>query len=408
MTFWGAGLQPAKPEGYESDYINADVLVTRMSADSSGNLILPDGMSYSVLVLPGINQMTLPVLKKIKELVNKGVTIVGPKPFATPGLTNYPASEQELNNLATEIWGDLDGVSRTRRSFGKGKVIWGMPLDKVMSSLKINPDITYSKPLDGGLSWIHRKDGETDIYFLVNRSDSPQDYTIRFRVSGKEPELWHPDNGSTEPASYTIKDDKTIIILHLEERESVFVLFNKKTNVLFRNVPLPQYQELMNISGAWKVSFPEKSGAPADIILDSLSSWITNSNEGIKYFSGTASYSKSFQLKKEPVRSKVFLDLGKVGDIAEVALNGKKLDILWKVPYRIDVTNILLKGKNQLEIKVTNEWTNRLIGDKEAPADKKVLPFYINPFGGQYQLTASGLMGPVKLLTLIDQTKKQE
>ncbi len=406
MPFWGAGLQPAKPEGYEFDYVNADVVVNRMKADTSGRIVLQDGMSYSVLVLPATNQMTLNLLRKIKELLNNGVTIVGPKPIATPGLNNYPASEKELNSLAAELWGDIDGVSRTRRTNGKGQVIWGMPLANVMASLKIAPDIIFSKPIDGDLSWIHRKDGETDIYFLVNRSDSPQDYKIRFRVSGKEPELWHSDNGSTQPVSYTIKDDKTVVTVHLEERESVFVLFNKKTNVLSRNVPIPQYRELMSIGGPWKINFPEKSGAPADIIFDSLSSWTTNSNEGVKYFSGTASYGKSFEEKKEHGRSKTFLDLGRVGDFAEIILNGKKLDLLWKAPFRIDVTGVLQKGTNQLQVKITNEWTNRLAGDKEASADKKVLPYYINPFGGQYQLSESGLMGPVKLLTLAEEPKK--
>ena len=406
MPFWGAGLQPVKPEGYEFDYVNADVVVNRMSADESGRIVLPDGMSYSVLVLPPTNQMTLPVLKKIKELVEKGVSIVGPKPTSVPGLSNYPSSQQMLNNLASEIWGDLDGVSRTRRTVGKGQVFWGMPLANVMTSIKISPDIAVNKPLDGELSWIHRKDGETDIYFLVNRSDQPQDYTIRFRVSGKEPELWHPDNGHMEPVSYEIKDDKTELSIRLEERESVFVLFNKKTAVLSRSIPHNQYHELMNIGGQWKISFPGKSGAPASIITDSLSSWTNYADEGVKYFSGTASYSKTFELRQEPGRSKVFLDLGRVGDIAEVILNGKKLDTIWKAPFRIDITHALHKGKNQLEIKVTNEWTNRLVGDKAAPAEKKVLSFYVNPFGGQYQLSDSGLMGPVKLLTHDSETKK--
>ena len=76
--------------------------------------------------------------------------------------------------------------------------------------------------------------------------------------------------------------------------------------------------------------------------------------------------------------------------------------MVWKAPYRVDVTNALQKGKNQLEIKITNQWTNRLVGDKDAPAEKKVLPVYTNPFGGQYQLSDAGLMGPVKLMTLID------
>jgi hypothetical protein len=405
MPFWGAGLQPETPDGYQFDYVNADVVVNLMKADSSGRIVLPGGMSYSVLVLPVTNQMTLPVLQKIKELVDNGVTIVGPKPVAAPGLSNY-TSQHRLNNLAKEIWGDLDGISRTRRTVGKGQVFWGMPLTNVMASLKIAPDLAFSKPLDGDLSWIHRKDGETDIYFLVNRSDQPLEYTIRCRVSGKEPELWHSDNGTIESASYKIVGDKTTLSLRLEERESVFVVFNKKTSVSSRSLPVHQYKEFMNIGGQWKINFPEKSGAPASIVSDSLYSWTSHANEGIKYFSGTATYTKSFEVKKDMGKSKVFLDLGRVGDIAEIVLNGKKLDLLWKAPFRIDVTNALQKGKNQLEIKVTNEWTNRLAGDKDAPADKKVLPYYINPFGGQYQITESGLMGPVKLLTVADEAKK--
>jgi hypothetical protein len=406
MPFWGAGLQPETPEGYQFDYVNADVVVNLVKADDSGKFVLPGGMSYAVLVLPATNQMTLPVLQKIKELVNKGVTIVGPKPIAVPGLSNYPLSQHTLNNIATEIWGDLDGVSRTRRKVGKGQVIWGVSLNNIMATLKIAPDLAYSKPLDGELSWIHRKDRETDIYFLVNRSNQPQEYTIRFRVFGKEPEIWHSDNGTIEPAAYKMEGDKTVLSLRLEERESVFVLFNKKTGVLSRSLPQHQYKELMRIGGSWKINFPEKSGAPAAIVVDSLSSLTSHFNEGVKYFSGTAAYSKSFGVKKEPGRSRVFLDLGRVGDIAEITLNGKKLDMLWKAPYRIDVTHVLQKEKNILEIKVTNQWTNRLVGDKDAPAGKKVLPIYTNPFGGQYQLTDSGLMGPVRLMTLADESKK--
>ena len=196
---------------------------------------------------------------------------------------------------------------------------------------------------------------------------------------------------------------KTVWSLRLDEHESVFVLFNNKTTVLSGNLPQHQYKELMHIEGSWKINFPGQAGAPATIVLDSLSSLTNHKDEGVKYFSGSATYSKSFEVKKELGKSKVFLDLGRVGDIAEIILNGKKLDILWTAPFRIEITNALKKGKNQLEIKVTNEWTNRLAADKDAPAGKKILPIYINPFGGQYQVTDSGLMGPVKLVTITDE-----
>jgi hypothetical protein len=209
-----------------------------------------------------------------------------------------------------------------------------------------------------------------------------------------------------EPASYDIHGDKTVMTIKLEERESVFVIFNKKTTALSRHLPAPQYGELMNIGGPWNVRFPDGSGAPAAIVFDSLISWTNSSDEGVKYFSGTATYNTSFEFKKDPGRSKLLLDLGKVGDIAEIKLNGKKLGIVWKAPYQIDITNSLQKGKNQLEIKVTNEWTNRLVGDRDAPVGKKVLPVYTNPFGGQYVPGNSGLMGPVKLIATVNELTK--
>ena len=399
MPFWGAGLQPATPEGYQFDYFNADALVTRMSADANGNIVLPDGMSYRVLVLPNIDEMTLPVLLKIKELVKSGVTVVGPKPVKAPGLTNFPGSDLEIHELAAEIWGDLDGVSRTKRSYGKGKIFWGMPLKNVMSALGIVPDVEYSKPLDSDLSWIHRRDGDTDIYFFVNRSDMPQNIDIRLRITGKEAELWHSDNGLSEPAAFSIQNNTTTVPLHLNERETVFVVFSKKTSEISRTVPVHSPTLLALIDGPWQVSFPPKMGAPATVQLNQLESWTMNSDEGVKYFSGTATYSKSFEIKKSQLISgqKIYLDLGKVADIAEVTLNGKKLDISWKAPYRLEITQAIQAGKNQLEINVTNEWTNRLIGDRAAGPDKKILDAYTAPFGGAYQLTTSGLIGPVKI-----------
>ncbi len=119
MPFWGDGLQPAPPEGYDYDYINTDVVLNRMSVKDDGRLALPDGMSYRVLVLPEIDRMTLPVLRKIRELVAGGATVVGPKPVRCPGLAGYPNADREVQALAAEIWGDMDGVSRTSAFTGK-------------------------------------------------------------------------------------------------------------------------------------------------------------------------------------------------------------------------------------------------------------------------------------------------
>jgi hypothetical protein len=408
MPIWGAGLTPKPPEGYDYDYVNTDVLLNRMSVSEDGRIVLPDGMSYRVLVLPEIDCMTLPVLLKIHELVNGGAIVLGPKPVKSPSLAGYPESDSEVQALANDLWGDLDGISRTKRVFGRGTIVWGLPLDEVLASLDIPRDVEYSQPLDMNLSWIHRRTGDTDIYFIVNRTDSPQEINARFRVSGKEAQLWYPDTGEIEPAEYSIADDRTTVPLYLAERQSMFVVFRRTASSPSRVLPPEKREILTTISGPWDVNFPPNLGAPDKIRLDKLESWTENENEGVKYFSGTSIYTKTIQAPQNwfQARAKILFDLGMVRDIAEVSLNGNVLGTLWKPPYQVDVTDTLKPGENQLEIKVTNEWTNRIIGDRTAPPNKKVLSAsgsMRGGFGGNVPPAESGLIGPVTVVSLLTQ-----
>src|SRR5262249_53244408 len=132
QPFWGAGLEPAPPAGFDYDCINTDVLLNRMSVSDDGRLVLPDGMSYRVLVLPQTRKLRPPVAKKIRDLVMGGATIIGPRPDRSPSLADYPKADDELHAIATDIWGDLDGLMRTKRYVGKGTVIWGLPLADVL------------------------------------------------------------------------------------------------------------------------------------------------------------------------------------------------------------------------------------------------------------------------------------
>lgn len=397
MPFWGAGLQPALPDGYQYDYINADALLNRLSMDTSGKLTLPDGMQYAVLVLPQTFRMTLPVLQKINALLQGGALVLGPKPIHVPGLSG---SDSALQGLATAIWADLDGISKTQRSYGKGKIFWGITLQQVMNNLALPPDLEYSHPLDGGLSWIHRKTGEADIYFLANKSNQPLETTIRCKVSGKEATLWQPDKGIIQPSAYSMAAGFTTVPVSLPAHGAVFVVFSGKTTTATRVLPTVATTLLANLTAPWQLQFPDSSGAPVTLRMDTLQSWTQHPDAGVKYFSGTATYTQSINITKSWIQNgrRILLDLGKTGDIAEVIVNGKVVDTLWKAPYEADITSAVKAGKNRLEIKVTNQWTNRLIGDRTLP-DKKVLDHYINPFGGAYQLTESGLMGPVRLLS---------
>jgi len=402
MPFWGSGLQPSVPKGYQFDYINADALVTRMNVDANGKLVLPDGMRYEVLVLPQTSEMSLPVLRKLSELVSKGAVIIGSKPQKTPGLSGYPAADDELNKIANELWGDLDGTSRTQRNYGKGKLFWGLTPQQVMDILKIPADVEYSSALDSKLSWIHRKTGDADIYFLVNGNDKPQELMVRFRLTGKNVETWNPASGEITLPGYKMTENSTTVSLNLNEREAVFLVFKNKARDSVRAQATRQFELLSPIKGPWELSFAPNLGAPEKISLEELSSWTANADSSIKYFSGTATYTKTINASKTwfTPDKRIVLDLGRVGDMAEVTLNGKTLELIWKAPYQTDITDVLKLGKNQLIIKVTNEWTNRLIGDRLMP-NKKVLDAYTAPFGGMYQLTESGLVGPVKLFQVM-------
>ncbi|MDR0352930.1 MAG: hypothetical protein LBI02_06175 [Opitutaceae bacterium] len=404
---WADGTRPTPPEGYDYDFINADVLLNRMSVAGDGRLVLPDGMSYRVLVLPETDRMRPELLRKIDALARGGAIVVGRKPLRSPSLAGFPACDDEVRALAAGLWGDLDGASRTIRRVGQGTVIWGWPMDRVMAMQKIAKDFEHGGDLDTELAWLHRRDHATgtDIYYVANLTDAPRDLRARFRVSGREAEIWRADDGSITAASFEQNADglRTTVPLRLATREAVFVVFRKPSAEKNRVVPAPpEHVQLATLDGAWDVSFPSGLGAPARVPFEKLVPWGMHADAGVKYFSGTATYTHAFQAERAWLAdgARVLLDLGGVGDIAEVAVNGRPLGILWKPPYRIDITGALHDGGNHLEIKVTNQWTNRLIGDMALPDGEKILssPVRPGPRGvAAPALPESGLLGPATL-----------
>jgi hypothetical protein len=406
QPFWGAGLQPATPEGYDYDTINMDVLLNRMKVDDGGKLVLPDGMSYRILVLPQIDRIRPELLRKIRDLVTGGAILAGPKPVKSPSLQNgADQADRELQALADELWGDLDGIQRNKHYCGKGLVTWGLPLTEVLALANIPKDAEFSGPLDSSIVWTHRRAGDTDIYFIANRTDRIQEIQARFRVNGKEAELWRPDSGSVEPSGYSINNGRTSVPLMLDPRESVFVVFRRAATAPSRTLPSMRTTAQMTLSGFWDVTFPPKLGAPEKARLARLESWTKNSDDGIKYFSGTATYTKTLQIPQNWLKPKarVMLDLGIVKDIAQVSINGRKMALVWKPPYKVDVTGALKPGVNRLEIGITNEWTHRVIGDRMVNQAKRVLAPSSGGAGGfnsPSALTDAGLLGPVILQSM--------
>jgi hypothetical protein len=405
MPFWGGGLKPARPDGWDFDYLNADALLTRVSVGAGGRLVLPDGVSYRVLVLPETDRMTLPVARKVRDLVLGGATVVGPRPTRTPGLSGGADAERELRAIADALWADLDGVSRVRRAAGAGTVVWGQPLADVLAALGVAPDVEAPRGLDADVAWIHRRAGDADVYWVANVSARARALDVRFRAGGREAELWHAETGEIEPAPYAIAGDRTTVPLRLAERAGVFVVFRRPAAAPARTIARAAESTLGVVGGPWEVRFPPGLGAPPSVRMTQLAPWTASADSGARFFSGTATYAATVQAPRAWFRpgARVLLDLGAVRDLADVSVNGKALGTVWNAPWRVDVTDALRPGANRLEVAVTNEWTNRLLGDRALPAERRVLGATApgpGGFGAQPSLPESGLLGPVTLLTV--------
>jgi hypothetical protein len=400
VPYWEK-LRNEAPAGYDYDFVNTEIL-QRFEVEN-GELVLPSGMRYKLLVLPERTTMTPQVLAKIEELLRKGAIIVGPKPEKSPSLVGYPAVDNEVATKATELWGMADGKFIFQSTYGKGKVFWNAPLQGILGQLNVKKDVDYTLPhTNTRLSWMHRKTSEADYYFVLNMRNQAEDMEVVFRVTDKVPELWRADKGVAEAVSYKIENGLTTVKLHFDPQESYFIVFEKnaKETVGIVTEKSPYRGLGGRITGNWTLSFPENWGAPAQVTLPELTSWTNHPDEGVQFFSGTATYTKEIDLKKTQLvpNASLWLDLGEVKDIAEVRLNGVVLDTLWKAPYRVNLSSVAKVGKNKLEIRVTNQWDNRLAGDAKLPADKKLLKVSGGiRLGGAPKPKTSGLLGPVVL-----------
>ena len=280
---------PDIPAGYGFDYINADALIHELSV-SDGRITTKSGMSYKVLGLdPYSKHMSLPVLKAIEKLVKEGATVAGPKPTDDPSEADDRA---EFDRINSELFGDGTGV----HTVGQGKVYAGQSLADVFNALKVAPDFDYTKPEnDADLQFVHRKLADGDLYFVDNRGDRDETVDASFRVTGKAPELWYAETGTSKPVSYKIADGRTTVPLHLEPWGTVFVVFRKATSETSHTVPTVTESKVAEVEGPWKVSFQPDRGAPPSITLDKLISWHDSTDTGVKYFSGAGTYTKTIQ-----------------------------------------------------------------------------------------------------------------
>jgi hypothetical protein len=392
------------PQGYAFDFVNSDVILHELSFQD-GKLVTPGGTSYQVLYLGGrSSRMTLPVLRRIAGFVSQGAILVGNKPMDSPSLAD---NQSDFRALADRLWGrELPGVQHVH-PYGKGRVYSGMSAGEVLAALKVPEDFTYTKPAPGAdLMFVHRKLSAGDLYFVDNLNHRAENLEATFRVTGFAPELWDPATGTSQPASYRIDSAGTTIPLHLDPYGTVFVVFVKPaatasfTAPETEETPLTAFDDLLNHN--WTVNFQPDRGAPPNMEFDNLTSWSDNSNYGVKYFSGTATYSKTIDIPSNILKpgAHLWLTLGNVENIARIEVNGKLAGIAWKAPFKIDLTGALKPGSNQLTIHVTNLWVNRLIGDQQSWALRKYAFTDFTPYKADSPLLPSGLLGPLHLISV--------
>lgn len=628
--------QPELPAGYDFDYINAEVIQQRLEV-ADGRFVLPGGSSYRLLVLPELDTMRPELLHKIRDLVAAGGAVLGPPPVRSPSLEGYPACDEQVRNLAAEVWAGCDGQTVKHVRFGQGHVFRNMDLAAVLAELKTPPDVRGVDPKK--LLWTHRRDGDADIYLLSSQSERPESIAPVFRVVGKAPELWHADSGRIErAAAFEAVDGGVRVPVDLEARGSAFVVFRHaagaapsvtevmhdgqvvvstavqdiesssgaesqdaantftitgwlkpsvdialpeqadrgavlqlaRNDAIFpahgaslfgddrhacaglsagrngvvvyehsssyfapllvhaapladwthvavvyqdgrpslylngklvhqglqsrytvhpspgggqagpggpfqgewgeiqqparaltaaeivllaalrppvagdsplavvvmtrgagdrleaetsaagsyrvvlsdgqvRTFEVPTLPPPLDVNGPWQVGFPAQMDVPQQATFERLMSWTEHPQAAVRYFSGTATYQRSFELSADRLGTdrNVLLDLGQVESLAEVLVNGRNLGVFWKPPFVVDITGLAQPGTNTLEVRVTNAWLNRLIGDKQHPQgfpDAGPLQFkpYLaadisNRLGNQP--IPAGLLGPVRIRT---------
>jgi len=451
-------IDPRLGPGYDYDVVNSEVILNRMSV-RNGWIVLPDGMRYRLLVLPDETRINPGVLDKIHELVRAGATVIGPRPETAYGLRDYPDCDAYILDLSNRLWRENSSGKSNENRIGKGRIVWGRTPRDLLLEDGILPDFEFrSSSSNPKLDWIHRtiddaSDG-TDLYFVANLKERREYVECTFRVRDKIPEIWDPDTGEIcMVAVYDEQEGRITVPLRLPPLGSVFVVFRKTghakhfTSIVkdtgsmdgtpkHKEDEFPEAEVLIDdsgqltiqvwkpgdyrikekggctfhvtvdsipspvpVEGPWTVHFPQNGTVRDSVCFRDLISWTESREPSIRYFSGTAVYRTTFRIENDLVDRKrgYFLDLGKVKEMAEISLNGEDLGVLWKPPFRMDVSAVIRPGKNTLIVHITNLWPNRLIGDQFLPEAERFTFTNIGKFTKESPLMESGLLGPVKL-----------
>jgi hypothetical protein len=440
--------------GYDYDVTSTDALLQRIS-NLKGPLQTPEGIRYQALALPRSRILPLTVLKLAEEYLRNGGTLIGERPLRSQGIA--PTEEtQQFEAITDRLWTSCEKSVDKHIAVGKGRLFCTASAREALIATRVLPDMEEEEGgrNGAGLDYVHRRAGETEIYLIRNPLDQPIDTIVLLRVRDKQPEIFHADTGDVEESLLfsATSDGRTLLPLSLEARGSVFVIFRHKTSLqnvtaIERNgsmlysterpkkisllggisvrsdgakvvlsTPEPgRYRltfaggkkieattnaaEAINVPGPWTLVFPSGWGAPPQIEMNQLVSWTNVANQGVRYFSGRATYRTVLRLTEAQASSasSANLNLGEVHEVAAVRINGKAAGTLWKQPYAVRIDGLLHSGANTIEIDVTNLWPNRLIGDAQNSNGKHYTWTNIRKYTKDSPLLPSGMLGPVRV-----------
>jgi hypothetical protein len=359
---------------YRQVTLNDEALMSLLAV-KEGRIVLPNGNSFAALILDPGQAIRPEALLKIKELVKAGAILIGdPPPGHSPSMEHYPEADVQLQNTIDELW--------NRKNTGVGQVLSGLSPGQHLDEILGGPDFKCLAD-DGGtlVHSMHRRIGKTDFWFVAYSGDEKLKTELQFRINGKVPEFWDPVTGTSRLLpEYEQKGIYTAIPLELLPRQSGFIVFTEDvetSNNKAEEKNQPDLEALVSIQGPWQVRFDPVWGGPEEPVkFDKLVDWTSRPEKGIQYYSGIAVYEVQFnarEIHKEKNLQHAWIDLGHVKNLAEVFLNGEVLGYVWCSPWRIEIPVDLLKKKgNQLQIKVSNTWVNRLIGDEQEPEDCEI------------------------------------
>jgi hypothetical protein len=398
--------------GYAYDSFNPDVLST--ATVKNGNVVFESGATYKILVFteklkmnPNYQYISYQTVKKLLDLIKAGAkVIVGDKPLYQSGIKQV--SHAEFNKVVEGIW-DKNTAPNFIKKIGLGTAIkapyYGDNFDKI--GVKKDIEIYKIVPIeDAGLerannvTYTHRVNGQKEIYFISNQENKERDLYFSFRVVNKIPQVYDAVSDKlTDIKSWSNFKGTTGFSYKLAPNQSLFFLFENETSdtQLNKGNNWLGFRTIQDISKSWQAKFDTAYAGPSEsVTFNDLADWTTSTDSLVKYYSGTAVYTRNFTFNGD-LKAKTWIDLGEFSSIAEVKINGINCGTLWTAPYRLDISNAIKNGENQITIEVTNTWANRLIGDSKLPENKRITkttaPFRLE---GK-PLNPAGLLGPVTI-----------